>query len=45
VSEGTCCDDCNSTKVLPARLRRVGAYELAQAFERGLVTEPKKGQS
>ena len=36
-AQGRCCDNCNSMKVLPERLRRAGSPELAQAFERGLV--------
>jgi hypothetical protein len=42
VAEGRCCEKCNFRKVLPERLRRAGAPQLAQAFESGLLCPDEK---
>ncbi len=33
LKNGRCCDTCNHTKVIPARLRLAGAHTAAKAFE------------
>jgi hypothetical protein len=37
VNNGRCCNECNQTRVIPARLDQVGSHTLANAFRQGHI--------